>query len=244
VAVRQAPPTEASTTYYDRLGVDRDADLVTLRQAYRRLALRLHPDIGHGSAEKMAELNALWAVLSDPQRRAAYDRTLTPMPSPAAPGRRPGAHTAGTRPIFATRREAWFASVALQARRLGSEAARSASTALAQRHRRPRALYDSRIDEIVTSLGTNTEERVTSARAAGTAPLDLSLVTALLGVRACAATTLAATRLRGSVTERDIIEAELLDRMWDNLAHGISREIEQAVGGNPRLLRALTGRRV
>lgn len=242
--MRQAPSPRPAGTYYDRLGVDRTADLTTLRHAYRQLALRLHPDIGRGSAEEMAELNAVWAVLSDPRRRAAYDRSLGPSSARATPADVAGSSGAPSGRPFATRRDAWFASVGLQARRLGSEAARSASTALAQRHRRPRALYEARIDGIVNSLGSDTEARVTRARAAGAAPLDLSLVTALLGVKARAGQTLAAVRLHGSVSERDIIDAELLDRMWDNLAHGVSREIEQAVGGNPRLLRALTGRRV
>jgi hypothetical protein len=64
-------------THYDRLGVAPDATADELRRAYRRRARALHPDAGHGDGSAMAELNEAWTVLSDPDRRADYDRGLT-----------------------------------------------------------------------------------------------------------------------------------------------------------------------
>ncbi len=63
--------------YYDTLGVPRDADDETIKKAYRKLAMRYHPDRNNGSAEAEArfkELSEAYEVLKDPQRRAAYDR--------------------------------------------------------------------------------------------------------------------------------------------------------------------------
>lgn len=61
---------------YERLGVPRGADATTLRRAYRRLALRFHPDrAGAGATATFQRIAAAYDVLSDPQRRAAYDRT-------------------------------------------------------------------------------------------------------------------------------------------------------------------------
>ena len=229
----------AAPSHYQRLGGAVDADLPTLRQAYRQRAMEFHPDRGSGDADSMAAINTAWAVLSNPTSRAAYDRTLGPLrpvpqrgPAPPAPHREP-----------MSRKDAWFAGLRVQTRRLGSEAARSAVQALALRHRRPRALYEMFVDEIVEFLGTDIDSRVKGARQAGAAPLDLALASALIGVRKHAR--LVATRVsHAGLDDRAVVQAELLDRMWDNLAHGVSREIEQALGGNPRLLRSLTGRRI
>ena len=57
---------------YAVLGVDRDADERSIRDAYRRLARVHHPDAG-GEQDRMMILNKAWHVLGDPQRRAAYD---------------------------------------------------------------------------------------------------------------------------------------------------------------------------
>lgn len=60
--------------YYALLGVPRDADEQALRQAYRTLARRYHPDVvGTGSLERMQELNVAYQTLSDPVRRREYD---------------------------------------------------------------------------------------------------------------------------------------------------------------------------
>ena len=67
-------------TLYDVLGVAPDASPETLRAARRDRARRLHPDLATGDAAAMRSLNEAWAVLSDPRRRAAYDRSLTAVP--------------------------------------------------------------------------------------------------------------------------------------------------------------------
>ena len=62
---------------YEVLGVARDADEATLKKAYRKLAMELHPDRNPGdkSAEsKFKEINAAYGALKDPDKRAAYDR--------------------------------------------------------------------------------------------------------------------------------------------------------------------------
>ena len=63
--------------YYEILGVDRSADAKALKSAFRKKALKLHPDQNPGDAEaeaKFKELNEAYAVLSDDEKRAAYDR--------------------------------------------------------------------------------------------------------------------------------------------------------------------------
>ncbi|WP_395647216.1 molecular chaperone DnaJ [Terricaulis sp.] len=67
----------ATGDYYETLGVARDADAATIKSAFRKLAMKLHPDQNPGckvSEEKFKELGEAYAVLSDPQKRAAYDR--------------------------------------------------------------------------------------------------------------------------------------------------------------------------
>ncbi|WP_019559176.1 DnaJ C-terminal domain-containing protein [Caldimonas manganoxidans] len=61
--------------YYRVLGVPRDATADQIKQAYRRLARKYHPDVSRepDAATRMSEVNEAYAVLSDPQRRAAYD---------------------------------------------------------------------------------------------------------------------------------------------------------------------------
>lgn len=63
--------------YYDVLGVSRDADEAAIKKAFRRLARELHPDVNRNdpSAEdKFKEAAEAYEVLSDPERRATYDR--------------------------------------------------------------------------------------------------------------------------------------------------------------------------
>tara|TARA_B100000945_G_scaffold321601_1_gene337445 strand:- start:5765 stop:6898 length:1134 start_codon:yes stop_codon:yes gene_type:complete len=62
--------------YYEILGVPRDADDNTLKNAYRNLAKKLHPDINQdeSSEAQFKDLNEAYGVLSDPEKRAAYDR--------------------------------------------------------------------------------------------------------------------------------------------------------------------------
>lgn len=73
----QRPPS-----HYDVLGVNERATTLQIRQAYRDLARRHHPDTQGGVASpEMATINAAWHVLSNEQRRAAYDRSRTSAPS-------------------------------------------------------------------------------------------------------------------------------------------------------------------
>ncbi len=58
--------------YYQILGVAPDADLATLKAAFRRRALECHPDRG-GSHEQMLLLNEAWEILSNPALRRQYD---------------------------------------------------------------------------------------------------------------------------------------------------------------------------
>lgn len=60
--------------HYDTLGVASDASPDEIKQAYRRLAMKAHPDRG-GSEEAFLPIQAAYEVLSDPERRDRYDRT-------------------------------------------------------------------------------------------------------------------------------------------------------------------------
>lgn len=75
------PQRPGEPRHYDELGVPPTATAAEIRAAYVALARRHHPDRVSVSAEpvraeaavRMAAINAAWTVLSDPQRRAAYD---------------------------------------------------------------------------------------------------------------------------------------------------------------------------
>eukprot|EP01105_Mastigella_eilhardi_P013265 TRINITY_DN3013_c0_g1_i1.p1 TRINITY_DN3013_c0_g1~~TRINITY_DN3013_c0_g1_i1.p1 ORF type:complete len:370 (-),score=82.94 TRINITY_DN3013_c0_g1_i1:94-1203(-) len=63
--------------YYAILGVSRNADETELKKAYRKLALKWHPDRNKGSkesTEKFKEIGEAYDVLSDPDKRAVYDQ--------------------------------------------------------------------------------------------------------------------------------------------------------------------------
>ncbi|WP_374657192.1 molecular chaperone DnaJ [Phenylobacterium sp.] len=63
--------------YYEVLGVERGADGAVLKSAFRKLAMEHHPDRNGGcedAAGRFKEINEAYSILSDPQKRAAYDR--------------------------------------------------------------------------------------------------------------------------------------------------------------------------
>lgn len=62
--------------YYQALGVARDAPAEEVKKAYRKLARKYHPDVSKepGAEARMKEVNEAYAVLSDPEKRAAYDQ--------------------------------------------------------------------------------------------------------------------------------------------------------------------------
>jgi curved DNA-binding protein len=69
-----------SSDFYATLGLDRRCTAEQIRAAYRLLARQHHPDVNGGcpqSAARTLQLNAAYEVLSDPERRRAYDETLS-----------------------------------------------------------------------------------------------------------------------------------------------------------------------
>ena len=62
--------------YYATLGVARNATAEDIKKAFRKLARKYHPDVSKepDADARMKELNEANAVLSDPERRAAYDQ--------------------------------------------------------------------------------------------------------------------------------------------------------------------------
>jgi len=62
--------------YYKILGIKRDTDEKAIKQAYRRLARKFHPDVSKeaNAEEKFKELQEAYEVLKDPEKRRAYDQ--------------------------------------------------------------------------------------------------------------------------------------------------------------------------
>ena len=67
----------ATIDYYKTLNITRQADPTKIKQAYKKLAIRFHPDRNpddDGAEEKMVQLNEAYAVLSNPEKRQNYDQ--------------------------------------------------------------------------------------------------------------------------------------------------------------------------
>ena len=68
---------DAKRDYYEVLGVDKSADEATLKNAYRKLAKKYHPDMNPGDKDaeaKFKEASEAYAILSDPDKRRQYDQ--------------------------------------------------------------------------------------------------------------------------------------------------------------------------
>ncbi len=70
-----ATPTATQQDYYEVLGVPRNADQKAIKDAFRQLALKFHPDRNKepGAEDRFKQIAEAYAVLSDPKKRTAYD---------------------------------------------------------------------------------------------------------------------------------------------------------------------------
>ncbi len=72
---------------YRILGVNHKADPVKIKKAYRRAAKKYHPDVSHKDEGKFKEVQEAYETLSDPEKKALYDRERsqksTPLPGPS-----------------------------------------------------------------------------------------------------------------------------------------------------------------
>lgn len=77
-----------STDYYQVLGVSRDASAEQIKKAYRRLAMKYHPDVADApdAAEKFKQIGEAYEVLHDPHKRSVYDRGGDPLSNGGAGG--------------------------------------------------------------------------------------------------------------------------------------------------------------
>ncbi len=226
--------------HYGALGVAADATQDELRAAYRAKARDHHPDAQGASAETheaMAALNQAWYTLSDPKRRQAYDNSLKP-PVIRPPAPPPPPDPARPKPAPGARREAWLDGIRTQMVRLGNQAGRSSTMNLSLPTGRDRPRYAALLEPIIDHIAQDTAPRIREARALGAAPLDLGVVAALVGLRSYA--DLLEARIRKGDLDDDVpLQAALVDRMWDVMAHEVPHDITMDLGGSPHLARIL-----
>ena len=69
---------------YDLLGITQDADAAAIRSAFRKLALKFHPDRNKDpqAADVLKAITKIYETLMDPAKRAQYDASLMPAPEP------------------------------------------------------------------------------------------------------------------------------------------------------------------
>lgn len=78
-------------THYQVLGVNENADDAAIKNAFRRLAKKYHPDVNANNPEaekKFKDVNEAYRILSDPAKRREYDESLRQPSFGAANGRR------------------------------------------------------------------------------------------------------------------------------------------------------------
>lgn len=89
-----------SRSYYEVLGVAREATAEEIHRAYRRLARQYHPDVNatDDARVRFAEVSSAYEVLHDPAQRARYDRETAAVARRAGPTGRPVRTFTGQRP--------------------------------------------------------------------------------------------------------------------------------------------------
>jgi len=106
-------------SYYEILGVERNADDAAIKRAFRKLAQQWHPDVSSepGAAERFKEINEAYQVLSDPKRRQIYDMVGRPASATwAARARRSARASPGSATCSTLSSPAWAAPRRCQAR--------------------------------------------------------------------------------------------------------------------------------
>ncbi|XP_044979203.1 chaperone protein dnaJ 11, chloroplastic-like [Hordeum vulgare subsp. vulgare] len=100
-----APDRGASPCFYDVLGLDAGASGGEIKAAYRRLARAVHPDVSPHPADDFIRVHAAYSTLSDPSKRADYDRRMIIIPS--AISRRSAPNLARSPSFPGCRRRTW-----------------------------------------------------------------------------------------------------------------------------------------